>query len=261
MSFLDELKQRKVIRVAMGYIVASWIAIQAASIALPAFEAPEWTLRAFILLFVLGFPLSLFLSWALDVTPEGIKPAPSSTGNTLLALVVIAGMTAAIGWYYFRMPAARRSPASAQPAAIVAAASPPPAPAPAPAPTTAAAAAPAGTPPATPPRAEPQPNAASPAVTASAAPASPSPRRSEPAGATPAAKPGAASGDAHASPTVAHCRELGRKLYQEGVAEVAARPLAQRQVRRDAIITLREAGCIEQEFPEFQRPQRARHAR
>ena len=40
MSFIAELKQRKVFRVATFYLVAAWIAVQAASIGLPAFDAP-----------------------------------------------------------------------------------------------------------------------------------------------------------------------------------------------------------------------------
>jgi len=71
MSFIAELKQRKVFRVAMVYLVVAWVAIQAASIALPAFDAPPWTLRVVILLFALGFPLALLLTWVLDLTPEG----------------------------------------------------------------------------------------------------------------------------------------------------------------------------------------------
>ena len=84
MSFIAELKQRKVIRVAIAYLVVAWVAIQAASIALPAFDAPDWTLRVVILLFALGFPLALLLTWALELTPEGhrrfrsIEPAATS---------------------------------------------------------------------------------------------------------------------------------------------------------------------------------------
>ena len=59
MSFLTELKQRKVFRVGALYLVVAWVAIQAASIALPAFAAPDWSMRVVILVFALGFPLAL----------------------------------------------------------------------------------------------------------------------------------------------------------------------------------------------------------
>ncbi len=66
MSFVAELKQRKVFRVATVYLVVAWIAVQVASIALPAFDAPPWVLRVVILLLALGFPFALTLAWALD---------------------------------------------------------------------------------------------------------------------------------------------------------------------------------------------------
>ena len=107
MSFVAELKQRKVFRVATVYLVVAWVAIQAASIALPAFDAPVWTLRFVILLFALGFPLVLLLTWALQLTPEGITVATSKAGNKRMAGIV-AGLTAlAIGWYFVGQPALR----------------------------------------------------------------------------------------------------------------------------------------------------------
>ena len=106
-SFLAELKQRKVIRVAMVYLVVAWVAIQAASIALPAFDAPPWTLRVVILLFALGFPLALLLTWALELTPQGIKAAPGSVGNKRMAAVAAALMALAVAWYYYGQPAFR----------------------------------------------------------------------------------------------------------------------------------------------------------
>jgi Predicted integral membrane protein len=106
-SFLAELKQRKVIRVTMVYLVVAWVAIQVASIALPAFDAPAWMLRVVILLFALGFPLALLLTWALEVTPEGIKAASGGVGNKRMAGMAAALMALAVGWYYYGQPAFR----------------------------------------------------------------------------------------------------------------------------------------------------------
>jgi hypothetical protein len=72
-SFLTELKRRKVYRVAAAYAVASWLVIQAASIFLPAFDAPQCMLKAVVVFIVLGFILSVILSWTFDITPQGIK--------------------------------------------------------------------------------------------------------------------------------------------------------------------------------------------
>ena len=64
MSFLTELSRRKVWKVGAAYLVVAWLAVQAASIAFPAFDAPAWALRIFIQVCLLGFPISLvFACW------------------------------------------------------------------------------------------------------------------------------------------------------------------------------------------------------
>jgi TolB-like protein/Tfp pilus assembly protein PilF len=107
-SFIAELKQRKVFRVAMVYLVVAWVAIQAASIALPAFDAPPWTLRVVILLFALGFPLALLLTWVLDLTPEGIRVATGKVGNKRMAGIAAGLIALALGWYFLGQPALRQ---------------------------------------------------------------------------------------------------------------------------------------------------------
>jgi adenylate cyclase len=57
------IRTRRLDRVAIGYAVVGWVLVQAASIALPAFDAPLWVLRAFIIFVLLGFPLSLAIAW------------------------------------------------------------------------------------------------------------------------------------------------------------------------------------------------------
>src|SRR3954452_6159747 len=72
-SFFAELKRRNVYKVAVAYVVISWLLIQAASILLPTFEAPSWVMKAFTVLLALGFILAVFVSWAFEATPEGLK--------------------------------------------------------------------------------------------------------------------------------------------------------------------------------------------
>ena len=43
------------------------------SIGFPAFDAPPWALRVFILDPFLGFPVALVMAWVFDITPEGVK--------------------------------------------------------------------------------------------------------------------------------------------------------------------------------------------
>ena len=72
-SFFTELKRRKVYRVAVAYAVASWLLIQAASIFLPTFGAPQCMMKAVVAILALGFVFSAILSWIFDITPQGIK--------------------------------------------------------------------------------------------------------------------------------------------------------------------------------------------
>ena len=107
MAFVEELKQRKVVRVGLAYLVAAWLGVQVASIALPAFDAPGWVLRVLILVLALGFPLALVLAWAVDLTPEGPRFVPGGTGwKRLLAFSVAVGVLA-VGWYVLGQPAWR----------------------------------------------------------------------------------------------------------------------------------------------------------
>src|SRR5712672_3563976 len=73
MNFFAELKRRNGYKVAGAYAVVAWLLIQAASILFPAFDAPAWVVRIFIIVIIFGFPVALIFSWAFEITPEGIK--------------------------------------------------------------------------------------------------------------------------------------------------------------------------------------------
>jgi tetratricopeptide (TPR) repeat protein len=71
--FLAELRRRNVYKVGAAYAVVAWIVLQAASLLLPAFGAPEWVFKVLILAIAAGFVLALVFSWAFELTPEGLK--------------------------------------------------------------------------------------------------------------------------------------------------------------------------------------------
>src|SRR5213082_2065919 len=75
-GFFEEVKLRKVYRVAAAYIIAAGGIIQLSSAAFPAWELPNWALRLVIVLLLAGFPIALILAWAFDVTPQGIQATP-----------------------------------------------------------------------------------------------------------------------------------------------------------------------------------------
>ncbi len=72
-NFFAELKRRNVYKVAIAYAIVAWLLLQAASILFPTFEAPPWTMKVFVAVIALGFPIALILAWAFELTPEGIK--------------------------------------------------------------------------------------------------------------------------------------------------------------------------------------------
>jgi len=82
-SFLVELKRRKVTRVAVVYALVGLGVIEAASMIFPALFVPEWAFRLVVALILLGFPVSLVLAWALEVTPDGIQRTPHLSPDQL----------------------------------------------------------------------------------------------------------------------------------------------------------------------------------
>ena len=72
-KLLEELKRRNVIRVAVAYVVASWVVLQVADLVIDNIDAPDWVMQVFMLFLALGFPLVVMFSWAFELTPEGIK--------------------------------------------------------------------------------------------------------------------------------------------------------------------------------------------
>jgi hypothetical protein len=103
MSLITELKRRNVFRVGAAYGIVGWLLVEVASVMLPTFGAPEWVMKVFSFLVLLGFPLAVILAWAFELTPEGIKretnvnPAESITHSTgrkfdfaMIALLAVA---------------------------------------------------------------------------------------------------------------------------------------------------------------------------
>jgi TolB-like protein/tetratricopeptide (TPR) repeat protein len=64
---------RNVFRVAIAYLVATWLVLQVADIVLEIIAAPDWVAQVFLLIAALGFPIVLIFSWAYELTPEGLK--------------------------------------------------------------------------------------------------------------------------------------------------------------------------------------------
>ena len=114
-GFFDEVKRRKVYRVAAAYIIAAGGVIQLASAAFPAWELPNWALRLVISLLLLGFPIALMLAWAYDITPQGVRatPSPAVPGshrrrNIIMLVATGVIISAAAGFFLLPRVSARK---------------------------------------------------------------------------------------------------------------------------------------------------------
>ncbi len=104
-GFFEEVKRRKVYRVAAAYVIAGGGIIQLASAAFPAWELPNWTLRLVIVALLIGFPIALILAWAFDVTPQGIKTTPTALPGThrrrnVIMLVATGVIVSAVAGFF-----------------------------------------------------------------------------------------------------------------------------------------------------------------
>ncbi|RLA34306.1 MAG: hypothetical protein DRR11_03290 [Gammaproteobacteria bacterium] len=104
MSLFNELKRRKVFRVAIGYVIAAWLVVQVADLVADNFLAPVWVMQMIITLLIAGLPISLILSWAFDLTADGIKRTENGeiegsltvSNKSILALVGGFGLIVAV---------------------------------------------------------------------------------------------------------------------------------------------------------------------
>jgi TolB-like protein/Tfp pilus assembly protein PilF len=100
-NLFEELKRRKVFKVGAAYLVVAWLAVQAASIGFPAFEAPPWALRVFILVCLLGFPVAVVMAWVFEATPEGMHFDPVRRGSKRVVAIAVGLAALALAWFFY----------------------------------------------------------------------------------------------------------------------------------------------------------------
>ena len=85
-SFWGELKERRVVRVGIVYIVVAWAVLQVAETITGILSVPDWAPQLVLMLLTLGFPVALVFAWAFQMTPAGMKraePIPKGPGSRL----------------------------------------------------------------------------------------------------------------------------------------------------------------------------------
>src|SRR5438874_1634077 len=106
-NFFAELKRRNVYKVAVAYIVAGWALSQGIAQVFPVFAIPNWLIRLFVVLIIIGLPIALVLAWTFEITPQGIKrtedvdlvAAAQQPKKRTWIFVVVIGAAVSIGLF------------------------------------------------------------------------------------------------------------------------------------------------------------------
>ena len=120
-------------RVAITYGVVAWILIQVSATVFPQLGMPEWAAKLVTVLLLIGFPIALIITWAFELTPDGIKttqhareargndPASKSQqrGRNWISVAFAAGLPTLIfgvltGVFYFKAKTAEETLAASQ---------------------------------------------------------------------------------------------------------------------------------------------------
>jgi TolB-like protein/tetratricopeptide (TPR) repeat protein len=92
-QLLEEIRARKLDRIAAGYAVAAWVVIQAASIVLPTFNAAPWVMQFLIIASIVGFFVTVAGGWILMPA----HPDTSPRTRRIFGVFLIAGVLLAVG--------------------------------------------------------------------------------------------------------------------------------------------------------------------
>jgi TolB-like protein len=85
MSFLAEIKRRKMVQVAVIYAVVAWVLVQIVATIEAPLNLPDWVDTLVIVLLAVGFPITLIFSWAFNITREGVVRDTGSDEPTVEA--------------------------------------------------------------------------------------------------------------------------------------------------------------------------------
>jgi|SRR4030095_4008271 adenylate cyclase len=83
-TFFRELRQRNVYKVAITYAVLTWLLIEATSVLLFGHEERSSLVTALVILVAVGFVVALYISWAFEATPEGMKRTRNVPADAVL---------------------------------------------------------------------------------------------------------------------------------------------------------------------------------
>ena len=127
-SLFSELRRRNVFRVALTYAVVAWLLIEIASVLLPLVDAPESIITAFVVLLAIGFLVAVFVSWAFEMTPEGLKRTQDLSPDDVIPywsrrkfatfIFGVAGVAFCLSAYHLLFPGPERNLSETETASI-----------------------------------------------------------------------------------------------------------------------------------------------
>ncbi len=116
-SLFTELRRRNVFKVGAAYAIVAWLLVQVVDVVLPALQMPEWTISFVTVLLIIGFPITLIMAWAFEMTPEGIKPDADVQRDSItpatgqrLNYVIVGLLVPAVGVMFVTTMFWRRNP-------------------------------------------------------------------------------------------------------------------------------------------------------
>jgi zinc protease len=109
MALLAELRRRNVLKVALLYVVSSWLIIWFVGAIESEVVLPVWTDTFVLFVLAVGFPVALLFAWTYEITPAGLKKAADvdqtqsivfKTGqklNAAVSVLLVLGVLAVFG--------------------------------------------------------------------------------------------------------------------------------------------------------------------
>jgi TolB-like protein/Flp pilus assembly protein TadD/DNA-binding winged helix-turn-helix (wHTH) protein len=102
-EFIQDLKRRRIFRVALIYLICAWFVVQVSEATFPALLIPLWGQTLVVAVTIIGFPIAMILAWAFQITPDGIKfdvslrSLRTAPGKRKIDYIIIAALIAVIG--------------------------------------------------------------------------------------------------------------------------------------------------------------------
>ena len=98
------MKRRNVFRVGLAYVVVSWVALQFVDVVQDPLNLPLWLPKVVIVLLAIGLPIALIISWAFELTPDGLVKTAAADKNASITphtgqkinKLIISGLTLAV---------------------------------------------------------------------------------------------------------------------------------------------------------------------